>query len=72
MTSQPDQQTILTHILTNISRSKGNQAVTFGQLKVCRVGNTFLKKSYAIYTGETIPRPFSEKSKLTTSLDQLP
>ena len=32
MTSQPDEQTIAIHILTNISRSKGNQAMKFGHL----------------------------------------
>ena len=32
MTSQPGKQTIPIHILTNISRSKTNQAMKFGQL----------------------------------------
>ena len=32
MTSQPGQQTIEMHILPNISRSKGNQAMKFGQV----------------------------------------
>ena len=32
MTSQPGQQTIKMHILPNISRSKGNQAMKFGQV----------------------------------------
>ena len=32
--------------------------------------NIFLEKPYTICGGETIPRPFSEKSKLSTSLDQ--
>ena len=31
MKSQPGQQTILIHILSNISRSKGNQTMKFGQ-----------------------------------------
>ena len=30
--SQPGQQTIAIHILPNISRSEGNQAMKFGQL----------------------------------------
>ena len=30
MTPQPGLQRIAIHILTNISRSKGNQAITFG------------------------------------------
>ena len=32
MKSQTSLQTIAIHILTNISRSKGNQAIKFGQL----------------------------------------
>ena len=32
MTSQPGQQTITIHILSNISRSKGNQTMKLGQL----------------------------------------
>ena len=32
MTSQPGQQTIIIHILPNISRSKGNKTMNFGQL----------------------------------------
>ena len=32
MTSQPGWQTITTHMLPNISQSKGNQTMKFGQL----------------------------------------
>ena len=32
MTSHPGQQTIKIHILHNISRSKGNQTMKFGQV----------------------------------------
>ena len=32
MTSQPGKQTIAIHMLPNISRSKGNQTMRFGQL----------------------------------------
>ena len=32
--------------------------------------NIFLEKSYMKYGGETIPKPFSKKSKLSASLDQ--
>ena len=32
--------------------------------------NTFLEKSYTKHGGETIPRPFPRKSKLSISLDQ--
>ena len=47
MTSQPGQQTIAVHILTKISRSKGNQAMKLGQLTEYNMRNIFLEKSYA-------------------------
>ena len=46
------------HILTNISRSKGNQVMKFGQLIEYKMGNIFLEKSYTKCGGEAIPRPF--------------
>ena len=70
MTSQPGQQTIAIHILTNISRSKGNQATKFGQLIEYNRRNIFLRKTMQKCSGETSSRPFSEKSKLSISLDQ--
>ena len=70
MTSQSGQQTILIHILPNISRSKGNQTMKFGQLIEYNKRNFFSGKSYAIFGRETSPRPFSEKLKLSISLDQ--
>ena len=70
MTSQPGKQTIAIHTLPNISRIKGNQIVKFVQLIQYDMRNTFLKKSYAKYGEETIPRPFSKKTKLSISLDQ--
>ena len=70
MTSQPGQETIAIHIFTNISRSKGNQALKFGQLIVYNMRNILLEKSYAKCDRETISRPFSKKSKLSISLDQ--
>ena len=42
----------------------------FGQLIECNMRNIFLEKSYTKCGGETIPRPFSKKSKLSISLDQ--
>ena len=50
--------------MPNISRSKGNQTMKFGQLIECNMRNIFLEKSYTKYGGETIPRP------LSISLDQ--
>ena len=58
------------HILHNISRSKGNLTMKFGQLIGGNIKNVFLEKSYAKCGGETSPRPFSEKLKLSISLDQ--
>ena len=37
MTSQFGKQTIVIHILLNISRSKGNQTIEFGQLIECNM-----------------------------------
>ena len=61
MTSQPGKQTIVIYILPNISRSKGNQTMKFGQVIECNMKNLFLEKSYTKHGGETSPRPFSEK-----------
>ena len=62
--------TMLIHKLPNISRGEGNQTMKFGQLIECNMRNIFLEKSYTKCGGETSPRPFSEKLKLTISLDQ--
>ena len=70
MTSQPGQWTIAIHILPNISRSKGNQKIKFGQLIEYNMRNTFVENPYTIRDGETIPRLFSKKSKLSISLYQ--
>ena len=45
MTSQTGQQVITIHILTNISRSKDNQTIKFGQLIKYSVKNIFLQIS---------------------------
>ena len=70
MTSQSGYQTIVIHILPNISRSKSNQTMKFGQLIECNMRNVFLEKSYTKCGGETSPRLFSAKSNLSISLDQ--
>ena len=49
---------------------KGNQTMKFGQVIECNMINIFLEKSYWKCDGETTPRPFSEKLKLSISLDQ--
>ena len=70
MKSQTGKQKTAIHILPNILRNKGNQTMKFGQLIEYNMRNIFLEKSYTKYGGETIPRPFSKKSKLSISLDQ--
>ena len=59
MMSQHGQQTITIHLLTNISRSKDNQAMKFGQSVNMR--HIFLEKPYIKCGGETIPKLFSKK-----------
>ena len=44
MASQTGQQIITIHILSNISRSKGSQAMKFDQLIKYNVQNIFLQK----------------------------
>ena len=70
MTSQTGKQTIAIHILSNISRSKSNRTMKFGQLIECNMRNIFLKNSFTKCVEETIPKPFPKKSKLSISLDQ--
>ena len=43
--------------------------MNLGQLIECNMGNIFIEKSYTKYGEETIPRPFSKKSKFSISLD---
>ena len=43
MTSKPRKQKIAIHILPNISRSKSNQTMKFGQLLEYSMSNIFLK-----------------------------
>ena len=70
MTSQPGKQTIAIHVLPNILRNSANQAIQFGQLREYNMQNIFLENPYTKCGGETSPRPFSEKLKLSISLDQ--
>ena len=43
--------------MPNISWSKNNQAMKFGQLVEYNMKNIFVEKSYTKYAGETILRP---------------
>ena len=47
-----------------MSRSKGNQAMKFGQLIDCNMRKIFVEKSYPKFAGETIPRPLTKKIKI--------
>ena len=59
------------HILPNISRKKGNQIMKCGQLIDYNTRKSFLNNhTRAKYDEETSPRNFSEKLKLSVSLDQ--
>ena len=53
------------HILLSILKSKGNDTMKLGQLIEYSMRNIFLEKSYTNCDEETIPRPFSKKSKLS-------
>ena len=57
MTSQPGLQTIAIHILPNISQSKGNQAMKFGQFIEYTIRNCFLQKLCGKKGRETSLRP---------------
>ena len=70
MTSQPVKETIVIHMLSSITRSKGKKTMKFGQLIDYNMTDIFFEKSYTEFRGRTIPRPFSKKSRLSISLDQ--
>ena len=58
MTSQPGWQTIVIKILLNISRSKSNQTMKFGQLLECNMGNFFLKSHTQNVVEKLVPDLF--------------
>ena len=54
--SQPGEQILKIHILSNISPSKNNQIMKFGQLIIeYNIRNIFIEKSYTKYGGGTFP-----------------
>ena len=57
MTSQPGLETIAIHILPNISQSKGNQTMKFGQLIEYNKRNSFIQKLCRKWGKETGIRP---------------
>ena len=64
MMSQPRKQAIATHILPNISRSKVNQAMKFGQLIEYNMRNIFVEKLYTKCAGEIISQTLIQKIKI--------
>ena len=58
VTSKPGFQTIAIHILANISQSKGNQTIKFGQLIKYNKRKIFLQKLCGKWGRETSSRPF--------------
>ena len=69
MMTQTGQQTITIKLLSDISRSKGNQTMKFSQLIEYNIKNIFLEKSSSKCGGVTSPRPFFKISKMNVSLD---
>ena len=57
-------------MLSNLSRSKGNQTMKFGQLIEYNMRNNFLKKLCTKCGGKTSPRLFNGKSKMSIFLNQ--
>ena len=62
MRSQSRLTAITIHILSNISRRKVNQRMTFGQFIEYNITNIFLEKSYTKRDGEASSRPFYKKT----------
>ena len=60
----------ITAWLTNNCDTYIVQTMKFGQLIECDMRKFFLEKSYTKCGGETSPRSFSEKLKLSISLNQ--
>ena len=60
MMSQPGQQTIVIHILANISRTKGNQTMKFGQLIEYKMKNIYLENHTQDGMEKLIADPFVE------------
>ena len=52
-------------MLPNISRSKGNQTMKFGQLIKYNMRNVFLKKSYTNMVEKLVPDSFMKNQTWT-------
>ena len=58
MTSQRGYEAIAIHILANVSRSKGNQTMKFGQLIERNMRTIFLKNHSENVVKKLFPDPF--------------
>ena len=58
MTLKPGKQTITIHILANISQSKGNQTMKFGQVLEYSKVNIFFKNHIENEAGRLVPDLF--------------
>ena len=54
----------------DIDNGNKYETMTFAQLVECNMRKNFLEKSYQTCGGESSPRLFSEKLKLSTSFNQ--
>ena len=70
MMPQTGKKIIAIHILSNISKSKGNQRMKFGQLIEYSMENIFLENSNTNCRENLVPDTFTKNSNLNTSLDQ--
>ena len=61
MTSQPGKEIIVKHILPNISRSKNNQTMKFGQLIEYNMRNIFIENSHKNLVEKVLSDPFLKK-----------
>ena len=58
--------------MPNISRSKRNETMKFGQLIEYNMRNIFIEKSCTECGGKTSPKPFCRKLTLSIPFDQQP
>ena len=70
MTSEPGKQTIAIHYCPIYLKKWMQSDNEFCRLIEYNMRYSFLEKSYIKSGGQTIPRPFFEKSKLKICLDQ--
>ena len=59
MTSQPGKQILAIHVLVNISKSKRNQTMKFGELIEFSMKNIFVEKTFTKCVEKTSPTPLS-------------